>query len=104
LTGACQLQSGKVLKLNASETVKPQPLVQLNPFNSTASLKFQKQLTTTSADDEVVVKSLFELHKDKSYKPVEEFKAEISNAQKKPLFNFGESKSSAPVLKPFFNI
>jgi hypothetical protein len=50
------LPNGKSLKTGQSERA---PLVIDNPLNSTASLKFQKQLTD---NDLPVVKSLFELH------------------------------------------
>jgi hypothetical protein len=72
--------------------------VHRNPLDSTAAIKFKKQATTTEEDGEVV-KSLFELHKDSNFKPLEDFKASISSAEKKPVFKFS---TNLPVLKPFF--
>lgn len=64
----------------------------MNPLNSTVSLKFQKQLSNP-IEDEVIVKSLFEFeqnHKFIADHSVEQFKAQIAQCDKKPLFNFSQ--------------
>jgi hypothetical protein len=103
--GNLSILSGKMLKPNDSDgklSTFSVPLVQANPLNSIASIKFQKQLTTND-DDEPAVKSLFELHQngEKMKKSAEDFKAKAQSGIKKPLFNFGQATSTF-VLKPFF--
>lgn len=54
------------MKPNAIESEKDVPLVQMNPLNSTVSLKFQKQLSNYDEDD-IPVKSLFDFDENKKF-------------------------------------
>lgn len=54
------------MKPNAIESEKDVPLVQMNPLNSTVSLKFQKQLSNFDEDD-IPVKSLFDFDENKKF-------------------------------------
>ena len=93
-SAAISLPCGKTLKVSESDST----LIQRNPLDSTASLKFQKQASTVE-DDGVVLKSLFDLHKEANFKPLEEFKSELAE-KKPPAFKF--TTASLPALKPFF--
>lgn len=93
-SAAINLPCGKTLKVSESDS----SLIQRNPLDSTASIKFEKKATDVE-DDGVVVKSLFDLHKDSNYKPLEQFKNELAE-KKPPVFKFTSSR--LPSLKPFF--
>ena len=64
-----------MLKLN--DSIKDATYIQINPLNSTASIKLQKQISVNIVEEEPEVKSLFEFHNDKKFASFEEFKASI---------------------------